>query len=159
MRSLCLTLVLGEARMGGRGAHQCASTILNVSLTGDLSILGRAFNKIKSCNKEISNIRGKGWGKWITPIWRILNIVYWLIKRWITATSGRFKTLKIVRFTPKWRQGGPIWSTFQCIFSFSEVYGVSIMNKLDFNFSYTHFFLKNPKTQPKLKLIFKFKKT
>jgi hypothetical protein len=60
MRSLCLTLVLGEARMGGRGAHQCASTILNVSLTGDLSILGRAFNKIKSCNKEISNIRGKG---------------------------------------------------------------------------------------------------
>jgi hypothetical protein len=57
MRNLCLTLVLGEARTG---AHQCASTTLNESLMDDLSILGGAFNKIKLCNKEISNIKGKG---------------------------------------------------------------------------------------------------
>jgi len=53
-------LNIGGSKNGWGAGHQCASTILNESLMGDISILGRAFNKIKSFNKEISNIRGKG---------------------------------------------------------------------------------------------------
>jgi hypothetical protein len=49
-------------------------------------------------------------------------------------------------------QFGPLFSVF------FRSHGVNIMNKLDFNFSYTHFFKKKSKTQPKLKLILKFKK-
>jgi hypothetical protein len=63
----------------------------------DLSILGGAFNKIKLCNKEISNIKGKGWGKWIT------------------ATLGRLETLKMLA-SPlndvKADQFGPLFSVF-----------------------------------------------